>query len=61
MIDDELIVFLKYENARLSCGNKWLVWDGDEWKVLENPHWTRVKTLYRGESLESALQELRRE
>lgn len=46
--------------VRVSCGGKWLFWDLDEWVVMENVYGSSVgKCVFRGESIEKALAELR--
>ncbi len=56
--------FLKEENARLSCGSRWLYWDEDtdDWVVLDRqPYAKKNETLYRGTCLVSALIKLKGE
>lgn len=55
-----VIEFLKSENSRLSCGNRWMCWDNiDDWTVRENPYGSKVNVVYRGESLDEALEVLK--
>ena len=51
--------YLKEENVRLTNGNKWLVWDIDEWVVREHKYGQRgVTIIYRGNNLNKALKSL---
>lgn len=57
-MEQELIDFLKKENARLSCdGDKWMYWDDNgEWVVLEHGYGKRKnRELYSGQNLTLAL------
>lgn len=46
--------------VRVSCGGRWLFWDIDEWVVMESAYRASVgKCVYRGESIEKALDALR--
>lgn len=58
----ELIELLKDDdaNARVSMGDKWLVWWNEEWTVLQRPYGKKNnRTLYSGESLTEAIKALK--
>lgn len=51
--------FLKGDNARLSNGDKWLIWQYSEWLVLQRPYGKKAnRCLYSGHNLEIALESL---
>lgn len=51
--------YLKEENARLSNGGRWLVWDVGEWVVREHRYRQRVPSIiYSGGNLDEALKSL---
>jgi len=53
-----LLKFLKTANARVSVGGRWLYWDetSNEWVVAERRYGAKKNTtLFRGSSLEAAL------
>ena len=51
--------FLKTQNARLSCENRWLVWEYDQWAVYEQQHGRRVQQVTSTEDMEVAIAALR--
>jgi|GEM_PF-6657353 hypothetical protein len=51
--------FLKTQNARLSCDNRWLVWEYDQWTVYEQPRGRRVQQVTSTEDMEAAIAALK--
>ncbi len=46
----------KYDNVRLSSGDRWIVWDEREWIVYEHKFGARKTTnLFHSESIDDAL------
>ena len=49
----------EFTYARVTNGDKWLVWDGSEWVVYQKKAYQRgTATLYRGDSESDAVEAL---
>lgn len=57
----DLIEYLKEgTNVRVESGGAWLVWMYEEWVVFYHPYGARKnRTLYRGGSIEDAVEAMR--
>lgn len=54
-----LIEFLKEGNVRVATGECWLFWYAEEWVVMQHKYMAKKNTtLYRGSSLEEAVEAL---
>ena len=56
----DITTFLKENNTRISCENKWLVWSDAlcRWQVYQQEYHKQVKCIYEGDLLAEALQSL---